>query len=63
MLDAYVARAGLPSRSAGVQRALQMLRHPTLEKDYEQAWEEWSDSAESEVWESQIGDGIDHAAR
>lgn len=63
VLDAYVERAGLPSRSAGVQRALQMLRYPSLEKDYEQAWEEWSESGESEVWESSIGDGIGNATR
>ncbi|CAN5397636.1 type II toxin-antitoxin system antitoxin MazE9 [soil metagenome] len=63
VLDAYVEQTGLPSRSAAVQRAVQMLRHPTLEKDYEHAWEEWSESGESEVWESSIGDGVDNATR
>lgn len=29
-----------------------MLRHPTLEKDYEQAWEEWSEIGESDAWET-----------
>ncbi len=41
-LDAYVRRTGLPSRSAGLHRAVQMLRHPTLEDDYAQAWAQWS---------------------
>ena len=33
VLDAYVERTGLPSRSAAVQRAVRMLRFPTLEDD------------------------------
>lgn len=32
VLDDYVERAGLASRSAGVQAAVQMLRHPRLEE-------------------------------
>jgi pimeloyl-ACP methyl ester carboxylesterase len=32
VLDACVKRTGLPSRSAGFQRAVHMLRYPTLEK-------------------------------
>jgi Ribbon-helix-helix protein, copG family len=45
-LDAYVARAGLSSRSAAVQRAIAMLRYPTLEQDYGNAWSEWADRDE-----------------
>ena len=36
VLDAYVEKAGLPSRSAGLQRAIRMLRYPTLEDDYDE---------------------------
>lgn len=42
VLDAYVKRSGLPSRSAGLLRAVQMLRHRRLEEDYADAWPQWS---------------------
>jgi hypothetical protein len=63
VLDAYVERAGLPSRSAGVQRAVQMLRYPALEDDYAQAWDEWDSDEEADAWESTTGDGTGDAAR
>lgn len=63
VLDAYVKNAGLPSRSSGVQRAIRMLRFPTLEQDYRDAWSEWSESGEAEVWESAVGDGLTDVAR
>jgi Arc/MetJ-type ribon-helix-helix transcriptional regulator len=63
LLDAYVEEAGLPSRSAGVQRAVQMLRHLTLEDDYAQAWDQWSSDEGADEWESTTGDGISDAAR
>ena len=62
VLDAYIEQAGLPSRSAGVQRAVQMLRYPTLEDDYAQAWDQWSTET-ADDWESTVGDGIADAAR
>jgi Arc/MetJ-type ribon-helix-helix transcriptional regulator len=63
VLDSYVERTGLPSRSAGVQRAIRMLRFPTLEDDYSQAWDEWSESGEDDVWDEATGDGLADAAR
>jgi Arc/MetJ-type ribon-helix-helix transcriptional regulator len=63
VLDAYVERAGLPSRSAGVQRAVRMLRYPALEDDYDAAWAEWSVVGEDEVWENTAGDGLGDAPR
>jgi len=62
-LDSYVQLTGLPSRSAGVQRAIRMLAHPTLEDDYAGAWQEWSDTDQDEPWEKLVGDGLDSAAR
>ncbi len=62
-LDAYVANAGLPSRSAGLQRAIRMLRYPTLDEDYRNAWLEWSDGDEELSWEPADADGIGDAAR
>jgi Arc/MetJ-type ribon-helix-helix transcriptional regulator len=63
VLDTYVERAGLPSRSAGVQRAIRMLRYPELEDDYDEAWAEWSTGGEADAWENVTGDGLGDAAR
>jgi hypothetical protein len=63
VLDAYVKRTGLTSRSAGLQRAVQMLRHPTLEEDYADAWGQWSTGGDAEAWDSTTGDGIGDAPR
>lgn len=62
VLDAYVEQAGLPSRSAGLQRAVRMLRYPTLEDDYASAWSDWA-AGEQEVWEPAVADGLGDAAR
>ena len=63
VLDAFVRAAGLPSRSAGVQRAIRMLRYPTLEQDYRDAWTEWSESDDEPAWDKASGDGLTDAAR
>lgn len=63
VLDAYVKRMALPSRSAAVQRAIRMLRHPALEEDYGNAWAEWSTGREDDVWENATADGFGDAAR
>lgn len=58
VIDAYVTTAGLPSRSAAIQRAVQMLRYPALEDDYAHAWEQWSGDGDEESWERASGDGV-----
>lgn len=64
VLDAYITRTGLTSRSAGLHRAIQMLRYPTLEEDYAEAWAQWSADEHAEPWEAAaVGDGITDAAR
>ena len=63
VLDAYVKQAGLPSRSAAVQRAIRMLRYPALEEDYGNAWAEWATVGEGDVWEEATDDGFGDAAR
>ena len=62
VLDAYVEQAGLPSRSAGLQRAVRMLRHPELEDNYDRAWTEWSATGQDE-WDATVADGLGDAAR
>lgn len=63
VLDAYVERTGLPSRSAGLQRAIRMLRHPALEDDYADAWAQWRSAGDEEDWEKTVGDGLRDEAR
>ncbi len=63
VLDAYVRSSGLPSRSAGVQRAIRMLRFPELERDYEDAWAEWRQAGDDVVWDEAGGDGLSDAPR
>jgi Arc/MetJ-type ribon-helix-helix transcriptional regulator len=62
VLDEYVERTGLSSRSAAVQRAIRMLRYPALEEDYGCAWAEWSTGA-GEDWDDATSDGPGDAAR
>ncbi|PMC74983.1 MULTISPECIES: ribbon-helix-helix domain-containing protein [unclassified Brachybacterium] len=63
LLDEVIAREGLGSRSAGIQRALRLLQHPELEQDYAEAWDEWTGSGEADLWDQTSADGIDRAAR
>ncbi len=57
-LDEHVRAAGLPSRSAAVQRAIHLLTHRQLEQDYTAAWAEWDDSADRDAWEGVTADGL-----
>lgn len=57
-LDEHVREAGLPSRSAAVQRAIRALTHHQLEQDYTAAWKDWDDSGDREGWESVAADGL-----
>ncbi|MBI2709410.1 MAG: ribbon-helix-helix protein, CopG family [Actinobacteria bacterium] len=57
-LDQFAEREGIGSRSAAVQTAVRLLRSSQLGPGYEQAWAEWADSADAEVWEAAAGDGL-----
>lgn len=63
ILDDYVKKAQLPSRSAGLQRAVQLLRYPALEEEYAEAWNEWDTAEERNAWDGTAGDGTADAAR
>ena len=62
-LDSYARAQGLTSRSAALQRAIRMLRHPELEQDYATAWAEWEASGDEAAWEATAADGLADAAR
>ena len=62
-LDEYARTVRAPSRSAVIQRAVQLLRATELGPAYAQAWEEWEASGVSELWESVTGDGIERTEK
>ncbi len=57
-LDEYVRTRGLESRSAAVQKAIRLLRASELGAAYEEAWAEWAESEDRELWESVSADGV-----
>jgi Arc/MetJ-type ribon-helix-helix transcriptional regulator len=57
-LDSYVQAQGLDSRSAAVQKAVRLLRASELGAAYEDAWTEWGESEDPELWETATADGV-----
>lgn len=62
-LDRFVQQAGLPSRSAAIQRAIRLLDLDGLDQDYAAASDEWDASGEGHAWDAVVADGLDDAAR
>jgi Arc/MetJ-type ribon-helix-helix transcriptional regulator len=58
-LEEFARAQGMASRSAALQRAVTLLRASQLGSAYADAWEQWEASAESEVWESVVADGVE----
>ncbi|HEY8789196.1 MAG TPA: ribbon-helix-helix domain-containing protein [Actinopolymorphaceae bacterium] len=63
VLDEYARTSGLPSRSAALQHAIQLLRHADLDQDYASAWDEWEASGDQALWEATAADGLADAER
>lgn len=57
-LDLYARTQGYESRSAVVHKAVRLLRATELGADYANAWGEWSDSGDADVWDAAVGDGL-----
>lgn len=57
-LDQYARAQGYESRSAVVHRAVRLLRSTELGVAYADAWDEWSESAEANAWDTSVGDGL-----
>ena len=51
-LDEYAATHASPSRSAVVREAIDALRVSDLEDAYRDAWDQWTESGEADVWRS-----------
>ncbi len=62
VLDAYADAAGLPTRSAAIQRAIMLLPNPELQAAYEAAWDEWVAGGDADAWDATVGDGMADAA-
>lgn len=57
-LDSYARAQGYPSRSAALHEAVRLLRTAGLGAAYEDAWREWGESGDAELWEAVAGDGV-----
>jgi Arc/MetJ-type ribon-helix-helix transcriptional regulator len=55
-LDTYARDQGYGSRSAVLHEAVRLLRAAELGDAYADAWREWSDSGEADLWEPVTGD-------
>jgi Arc/MetJ-type ribon-helix-helix transcriptional regulator len=57
-LDAYARSQGYRSRSAVVHAAVRMLRSAKLGEAYAEAWREWVDESDGEMWDTAASDGM-----
>jgi Arc/MetJ-type ribon-helix-helix transcriptional regulator len=57
-LDSYAESQGYESRSAVVHTAVRMLRSSRLGDAYVDAWREWEESDDGELWEKTASDGL-----
>jgi len=57
-LDTYAHDQGLESRSAALRKAVRLLRASELGAAYEDAWADWADSADGELWDAATADGL-----
>jgi Arc/MetJ-type ribon-helix-helix transcriptional regulator len=57
-LDAYAVTQRLDSRSAALQKAVRLLRASELGAAYEEAWADWADSGQAELWDEATADGL-----
>ncbi len=58
-LDDYAQVHGMPSRSATVRKAIRLLKAAQLADEYAEAFREWTDNGEAEVWETVVSDGLE----
>ncbi len=57
-LDVYAQTQGLDSRSAALQKAVRLLRASELGAAYEDAWTDWVESEDAELWQAATADGL-----
>jgi Arc/MetJ-type ribon-helix-helix transcriptional regulator len=57
-LDSYARSQGYESRSAVVHSAVRMLRSSKLGDAYAEAWLEWEESGDADLWDIATSDGV-----
>ena len=57
-LDSYATARGISSRSAAMHKAVRLLRASELGPDYEEAWSEWTQRDDGDVWAVTVSDGL-----
>lgn len=57
-VDEYSREHAVTSRSAVIQRALELLRAHQLGADYAAAWQEWFDDPDEAAWDATAADGL-----
>lgn len=57
-LDNYAESQGLDSRSAAVQKAVRLLRASELGAAYEDAWTDWAEGEDADLWDGVTADGL-----
>lgn len=57
-LDAQTSAGVYPSRSAALHAAVVVLRQTAMRDSYAEAWDEWEESGEDEIWQTVLADGL-----
>jgi Arc/MetJ-type ribon-helix-helix transcriptional regulator len=57
-LDEYARAQRLESRSAALHKAVRLLRASELGSAYEDAWTEWAESDDDQLWDAVVDDGL-----
>jgi Arc/MetJ-type ribon-helix-helix transcriptional regulator len=57
-LDTYAETQGIASRSAVMHKAVRLLRASELGPAYEDAWADWADGDDRDLWDKATGDGL-----
>ncbi|MDZ7676036.1 MAG: antitoxin [Acidimicrobiales bacterium] len=57
-LDEYARAQQLESRSAALHKAVRLLRASELGSAYENAWTEWAESDDGQIWDAVVDDGL-----
>lgn len=57
-LDEYARAQRLESRSAALHKAVRLLRASELGGAYEDAWTEWAESEDDQLWGAAVDDGL-----
>ena len=58
-IERYQATHRVSTKSEVVERALELLQKSELKQQYAEAYREWAESGEAELWDVTVGDGLE----